>query len=81
MESVLFFLCVYREHNSVFIDLIKNSEPYSLKDLAVNGSDLKKLGFKGKQIGNILDELLEDVINTPEANTKEQLFNKINSNN
>ncbi len=81
MESVLFFLCVYREHISVFIDLVKNSEPYRLKDLAINGSDLKNLGFKGKEIGNILDELLEDVINTPEANTKEQLFNKINSNN
>ena len=34
----------------------------SLKDLAVNGSDLMQLGLEGKQIGQTLNFLLEQVL-------------------
>jgi poly(A) polymerase/tRNA nucleotidyltransferase (CCA-adding enzyme) len=47
----------------------------SLKDLAVNGSDLIKIGIKpGKKLGWILNELLESVVDEPDANTKERLI-------
>ena len=46
-----------------------------LKDLAVSGKDLMELGMKqGASIGQALNELLEYVIENPEANTKEALL-------
>jgi len=45
------------------IDMIlKEKQCYCLKDLAINGNDLKKLGYKGKDIGNTLKDILERVI-------------------
>ncbi len=44
----------------------------SLKDLAVNGSDLMALGFQGKAIGQCLNTLLEEVL-------EEQLPNERNA--
>lgn len=47
----------------------------SLKDLSVNGEDLIAAGFiQGKDIGMILNELLDEVIKNPALNTKEQLL-------
>jgi len=47
----------------------------SLKDLAINGSDLIKMGIKpGKKLGWLLNELLECVLDNPSANTKENLL-------
>ncbi|NMA82580.1 MAG: CCA tRNA nucleotidyltransferase [Epulopiscium sp.] len=47
----------------------------SIKDLAINGQDLKQIGFKqGKEIGEILKKLLVYVIEEPKKNTKEDLI-------
>jgi len=46
----------------------------SLKDLAINGNDLMQIGLKGKQIGWTLNELLQDVLESPSDNTKEKLI-------
>lgn len=47
----------------------------SLKMLAVNGSDLIAAGFPpGKSIGAALDDLLNYVLEHPEANTREDLL-------
>jgi tRNA nucleotidyltransferase (CCA-adding enzyme) len=46
----------------------------SLKGLAVNGSDLAGIGFIGKEIGSMLDKLLDIVIDNPELNKKETLM-------
>ena len=46
-----------------------------LKELAITGSDLIADGIKpGKEIGRVLNALLERVIEEPELNTKEQLL-------
>ena len=46
----------------------------SLKQLALNGKDLIALGAEpGKELGILLEKLLEDVLNAPEKNTKEYL--------
>ncbi len=46
----------------------------SLKGLAVDGNDLIGLGMKpGREIGNCLQSLLEEVLEEPERNTKEYL--------
>ena len=47
----------------------------SLKTLAVNGRDLMQLGIpSGKELGRILNELLECVIEDPAMNDKEKLI-------
>jgi tRNA nucleotidyltransferase (CCA-adding enzyme) len=58
------------------LDLIlEQNECFSLKDLKINGSELIDLGFnKGKEIGEILNYLLEKVIENPELNNKEKLI-------
>lgn len=48
-----------------------------LKDLAVNGQDLIAAGIKpGKEIGMILERMLDGVLENPEVNQKEILINK-----
>ena len=55
-------------------EVIENKKPFSRKDLAINGDDLIKIGFKpGKDIGLALNELLELVIRRPSWNEKEVL--------
>ena len=51
----------------------------SLKDLAVTGSDLIAAGMEpGKEIGVVLNSLLDMVIENPELNTKEKLLDIVN---
>ncbi len=45
-----------------------------VKDLAVNGHDLMALGFSGKQIGQILQKLLEQVLDEKIPNEKNALL-------
>lgn len=53
--------------------IISNNECYSLKDLDISGRDLLKLGFKGEQIGVILENLLKSVIKGKLRNEYKQL--------
>ena len=55
--------------------IIEQNEPRSVKELAVNGFDLMQLGFQGKEISNMLEVLLEEVISNPKKNEKEILIN------
>ncbi|WP_455089686.1 CCA tRNA nucleotidyltransferase [Peptoanaerobacter stomatis] len=50
---------------------------FTKKDLALNGNDIKKLGYIGKEIGEILNYLMEIVLDEPRLNTKEILLQKI----
>jgi tRNA nucleotidyltransferase (CCA-adding enzyme) len=51
------------------------SSPHRLRDLAVDGNDLIQAGFKpGPQLGRILDELLDAVVDEPARNTREELL-------
>ena len=51
----------------------------TLKELAVNGRDLMEAGFeKGKQLGEILEYLLGEVLEEPDLNEKEKLLNLAN---
>ena len=56
--------------------IIEEGQCVSLKTLAVKGADLMALGFApGPKLGGILSQLLEDVLEFPEHNTKEYLLN------
>ena len=56
-------------------EILEKQECVSLKTLAVTGSDLIANGMQpGKEIGEVLNKLLEIVIEHPEYNTKETLL-------
>ncbi len=60
-----------------YYDITDRKEPYLLKDLAVGGGELKKIGIKGKKTGETLEKLLDAVIENPSLNTKEKLLSLI----
>ena len=58
----------------LYQEILDKKQCVSLKELALTGNDLIAFGIpKGREIGKILNELLEEVIATPEHNTKEYL--------
>lgn len=64
---------------NMFIELYyaqqRQEECFSLKDLAINGNDLIQIGYKpGKEIGVMLNRLLEMVIDDTIKNEKEVLL-------
>ena len=59
-------------------EFMKEQDCFSLKDLKVNGNDLISLGYKGKDIGIILNNMLNKVIDEPKLNDKEFLLKHIN---
>lgn len=62
---------------NLFQEISKQGQCVSLKTMAVTGSDLIALGMKpGKEIGAVLQSLLELVLENPENNTKEYLLSE-----
>jgi len=60
---------------NAYHSILTNKEPVLLKDLAVNGSDLKEAGMEeGREIGRILHLLLDLVHQAPEKNEKTVLL-------
>lgn len=59
----------------VLDEVKKDNECFTLKDLAVNGNDLIQLGYKpGKELGNVLHKLLDEVIDGNVNNDKDELL-------
>ena len=59
----------------LYHEVVTNGECVNLKMLALNGQDLIKAGYQpGKEIGEKLNALLEEVLVHPEWNTKEKLL-------
>ena len=60
-----------------FVELVKKNintrSCASVAQLDINGYDLIKLSFKGKEVGEILNGLVEAVMTEPSLNTKEKL--------
>lgn len=64
-----------RDVRVCYEEILERKECVSLKDLAITGRDLIAAGMKpGKEIGEILEQLLELVLENPEYNTKEILL-------
>ncbi|MBQ1793656.1 MAG: hypothetical protein II006_03275, partial [Peptostreptococcaceae bacterium] len=60
--------------NKIIEEIEKNNECYLLKDLKINGRDLEKLGYKGKEIGIKLNQILDIVMKEPNLNNKENII-------
>jgi len=71
---------LFNELRTIARDIHVNHECYTIKDLAINGHDLAKLGIpNGTQMGDILEQLLDDVMHNAAKNqhavlTKQALF-------
>ena len=53
---------------------IAYKDPIALSDLAIDGTDLEKLGIKGPTVGTTLRQLLDAVIADPRMNNHATLF-------
>ena len=63
------------ELQRIYEGILERGECVCVKELSVDGKDLMAAGVKqGKQIGEILSDLLEIVLEDPEKNTKETLL-------
>lgn len=58
----------------IYQDTLVSEHCVTLRDLAVSGKDLMRIGMKpGRELGSMLNELLEWVIDDPDCNKKEIL--------
>lgn len=56
---------------ALYEEILEKKQCVTLKDLAISGNDLIRLGMKpGKELGNLLQALLEEVLEEPERNNK-----------
>ena len=62
---------------AIYGRIVERGDCLSLRELAVNGSDLIKTGVKpGREVGNILARMFEEVLDVPEHNDKEYLLGR-----
>lgn len=67
-------LAQFPKLRSIIREILDENACFSLKDLAVNGHDLIKLGLTGKQVGACLQALLEQVMEEAIPNEKNALL-------
>lgn len=66
------------EMRRLYQEILEKKECITLRQLAVGGRDLMNLGMKpGRELGSMLSELLEYVLDDPERNKKEILCNYV----
>lgn len=64
---------IFKDFHACFQRIIFLKQPLTKKDLKIDGTDLQALGYSGKNIGEILDQLLEAVLEDPQLNEYEYL--------
>lgn len=65
------------EWDACYREIREAEECVSLRTLAVNGRDLIAAGLQpGRELGNILKQLLDEVLETPEKNEKDYLVSR-----
>lgn len=63
------------EYERTYEEIISQNQCIQKKDLQINGRDLIAMGMKpGKQMGQVIDQLFESVLENPELNDKEKLI-------
>lgn len=74
-ESAATASVLISDSNPALVGWVKeNRAPCRLSDLAIGGGELSDLGVKGRDIGRVLNCLLEAVIEDPLLNKKERLL-------
>lgn len=66
---------IFEEANTEMDELLReDSSCFTLRDLAINGNDVMAMGFKGKQIGQVLQSCLDAVLEERIANERGPLL-------
>ena len=55
-------------------EVLAEEDIFSLKDMDIDGNDIKNLGYKGKEIGDMLKYLFDKVMENPKINEKTKLL-------
>ena len=67
--------CPRADRFEATLDKMKQERvPFTLKQLKVNGDDIKSLGLKGESIGRVLGELLDGCVEGRFGNSREELL-------
>lgn len=81
VENYFDYKAAYGENcenaRNMLSEIIENAEPYKISDLKIRGEDLKKLGIRGRETGEMLEALRKYVIPDPTLNTKSRLLEEI----
>lgn len=68
------------DYEMLYQEVMEKQQCLTIKQLAVTGSDLIEAGMQpGKEIGSVLKQLLELVLEDPELNTKEKLLKQVHN--
>ena len=67
----------FSEIRALLAEIEAENACLSLKDLAINGNDLIKLGITGRKIGETLNFLLEQVMDETLPNDRQTLLDQI----
>jgi len=62
------------ELSRIYNEIVEHNHPVLIKDLAVDGNDIARLGFKRKEIGDQLNNLLKHVLLHPSDNKRTKLL-------
>jgi tRNA nucleotidyltransferase (CCA-adding enzyme) len=61
----------------IYREIIASKQPYRISDLVVNGRDLMNIGYRqGREIGDVLKALLDEVIINPSLNKRAYLLQR-----
>lgn len=73
IELICAFSQADKSKMTALYDSVKN-DCCSLRTLAVDGKDITAIGIKGKEVGNILNSILDYVLRYPDRNNKKELM-------
>lgn len=71
---------VFDQIETILNQIEQRGDCCSLKQLAVSGKDLTALGYKGRQVGECLNRLLQLVLEEPARNEREWLLEQLKTN-
>ena len=58
----------------IYAQMLEEKVPMSIKELAINGKDLQKLGIEGREIGQTLSEIWDMALRNSVPNEREKLL-------
>ena len=69
------------KYTELYEAILRDRDPLCLQDLAISGQDLIAMGIpRGKEIGEILEKLMDLVLHDPQKNNKAWLTEYIREN-
>lgn len=72
--NVRYRLSTINQLQEIAHSIINQNECFTIKQLAINGKDLLELGFKGKEIGDMLNQVLTLIIDEILDNNQEHII-------